>query len=55
MPDAESANKWIFKQTLRPYLIISSLDKMLAGNVADLADVRRFLDAQRGHLLLNIP
>jgi len=28
---------------------------MLAGNVADLADVRRFLDAQGGQFIINIP
>lgn len=45
----ESANDWIHKpNTAILFNGKTALDKMLAGNVIDLADVRRYLDAQRG-------
>ena len=44
-----AANDWVHKPNHAPMFGGSSaLDKMLQGNVADLCDVRRFLDAERG-------
>lgn len=49
LPSEESANRWIHRANSAPlFNNQTALDKMLAGNVADLADVRRFLDAYRG-------
>ncbi len=49
LPDATAANKWIYKSNAAPlFNNHSALEKMLAGNVVDLADVRRYLDGQRG-------
>lgn len=49
LPNDELANHWIHKNNSASLFNNSTaLDKMLAGNVIDLADVRRFLDAQRG-------
>lgn len=45
----EAANNWIKRPNSAPlFNSKSALDKMLAGNVVDLADVRRYLDAERG-------
>lgn len=49
LPSEEAANQWIKK----PNQAIlfggkSALDKLLVGRVVDLADVRRYLDAERG-------
>jgi uncharacterized protein (DUF2384 family) len=43
----EQANAWI-KKPNTAFNGHSALDVMLAGNVMDLARVRRYLDAQRG-------
>ncbi|HQZ88259.1 MAG TPA: MbcA/ParS/Xre antitoxin family protein, partial [Gammaproteobacteria bacterium] len=44
-----AANEWIKKPNSAPLFNgRSALDKMLAGKVIDLADVRRYLDAERG-------
>jgi uncharacterized protein (DUF2384 family) len=49
LPTEESANDWIKKpNTARGFNGRSALDRMLAGRVIDLADVRRYLDAERG-------
>ncbi len=49
LPDDTAANEWIHKINSAPLFNNSTaLSKMLAGNVVDLADVRRFLDGQRG-------
>ena len=49
LPSEESANRWIHHENSAPlFNNQTALDKMLAGNVADLADIRRFLDAYRG-------
>ncbi len=49
LPTEEQANDWIKKPNSAPLFNgQSALDKMLAGRVVDLADVRRYLDAQRG-------
>jgi hypothetical protein len=45
----ESANLWIHKPNTAPlFNNQTALDRMLAGNVVDLADVRRYLDSERG-------
>jgi len=49
LPNEESANKWIRKPNKAPLFCgKSALDKLLVGRVVDLADVRRYLDAERG-------
>jgi uncharacterized protein (DUF2384 family) len=49
LPTEESANDWIKKpNSARGFNGQSALDRMLAGRVVDLADVRRYLDAERG-------
>lgn len=49
LPTQEAANNWIKRPNAAPlFNHQTALDKMLAGNVVDLADVRRYLDAQRG-------
>lgn len=50
LPTEEAASLWIHKPNSAPlFNNLTALDKMLAGNVADLADIRRFLDAYRGY------
>ncbi len=49
LPAAERANQWLRKPNAAPFLGgRSALDRMLAGQVADLYVVRQYLDAQRG-------
>jgi len=49
LPTDETANAWIKKPNSAPLFNgRSALDKMLGGCVIDLADVRRYLDAERG-------
>lgn len=49
LPSEEAANHWIKKpNTARGFNGKSALDRMLGGRVIDLADVRRYLDAERG-------
>lgn len=49
LSNEDNANNWIHKPNTAPlFNNKTALDKMLAGNVVDLADIRRFLDAQRG-------
>lgn len=49
LPTEEAANDWIKKpNTALGFNGKSALDRMLAGRVVDLADVRRYLDAERG-------
>jgi hypothetical protein len=49
LPDAEAADAWVRKPNRgRGFGGRSALEKMLSGNVADLYDVRRYLDAERG-------
>jgi uncharacterized protein (DUF2384 family) len=49
LPSEDAANQWIHKPN-SAFIFggHSALDKMLKGHVVDLADVRRYLDAQRG-------
>jgi hypothetical protein len=49
LPSEDAANAWVKKpNTARGFGGKSALDRMLAGRVVDLADVRRYLDAERG-------
>lgn len=49
LPTEEQANAWIKKPNKAPgFGGKSALERMLAGRVIDLADVRRYLDAERG-------
>jgi hypothetical protein len=49
LPTEESANNWIHKANAAPLFGgHSALSKLLKGHVIDLADVRRYLDAERG-------
>jgi uncharacterized protein (DUF2384 family) len=49
LPTEEAANKWIHKSNAYPLFNgKSALEKFMLGRVIDLADVRRYLDNQRG-------
>jgi hypothetical protein len=49
MPSPESADEWVRKPNTAPLFNgQSALERMLSGHVADLYEVRRYLDAQRG-------
>lgn len=45
--DAEQWQQWVHKPN-RDFGGMSALDRMLAGQVVDLSDVRRYLDSWRG-------
>lgn len=48
-PDRANADQWIHLPNSHPLFGgAPALERMLAGNVGDLADVRRYLDAERG-------
>ena len=48
-PEASAADGWVRRpNTAPPFAGRPALDRMLAGNVSDLAAVRRYLDAVRG-------
>ncbi|HXH04023.1 MAG TPA: MbcA/ParS/Xre antitoxin family protein [Candidatus Competibacteraceae bacterium] len=49
LPTEEQANAWVRRPNQAPLFNgQSALQRMLAGRVVDLADVRRYLDAWRG-------
>ncbi len=49
LPSDEAADAWIRKPNAAPLFGgASALDRLLSGNVSDLYEVRRYLDAQRG-------
>jgi hypothetical protein len=49
LPSDAAADEWIRKPNAAPLFGgRSALERMLSGNVADLYEVRRYLDAQRG-------
>jgi hypothetical protein len=49
LPTQEMADGWVKKpNSAHGFGGKSALERMLAGRVVDLADVRRYLDAQRG-------
>lgn len=48
LPNELTANQWIHKPNSAPLFSgKSALDKLMVGRVIDLADVRRYLDAER--------
>jgi hypothetical protein len=49
LPDEAAADGWVRRPNeATPFGGRSALERMLSGNVADLYEVRRYLDAQRG-------
>jgi hypothetical protein len=49
LPSPRAADEWVKKPNAAPLFHgRSALDRMLGGSLVDLADVRRYLDAQRG-------
>lgn len=49
LPSSRAAHEWIKKPNNAPLFGgDTALNRMLGGSVTDLADVRRYLDAQRG-------
>ncbi|MDX2463826.1 MAG: MbcA/ParS/Xre antitoxin family protein [Porticoccus sp.] len=49
LPSSRAAAEWVRKPNTAPLFNgQSALKRMLAGSLVDLADVRRYLDAQRG-------
>jgi hypothetical protein len=49
LPDEAAADAWVRRPNeAAPFGGGSALDRMLSGNVADLYEVRRYVDAERG-------
>lgn len=49
LPNEKAANQWIHKPNAAPLFGgKTALEKLMKGHVLDLADVRRYLDAERG-------
>ncbi len=49
LPDERAADAWVRRPNAAPLFGgRSALERMLSGNVADLYEVRRYLDAERG-------
>ncbi|MGH7449041.1 MAG: MbcA/ParS/Xre antitoxin family protein [Longimicrobiales bacterium] len=49
LPDETSSDAWVRRPNdAVPFGGRSALDRMLSGNVSDLYEVRRYLDAERG-------
>jgi hypothetical protein len=49
LPDGAAADAWVRKpNAAAPFGGGSALERMLSGRVADLYEVRRYLDAERG-------
>ena len=49
IPDEGAADAWVRRpNSAPPFNGRSALDRMLSGHIADLYEVRRYLDAQRG-------
>ena len=49
LPDERAADEWVRRPNAAPpFNGQSALDRMLQGKVADLYEVRRYLDAERG-------
>ena len=48
LPSIRAADEWVRKPNSAPLFHgQSAIERMLAGSIVDLADVRRYLDAQR--------
>ena len=49
LPDERAADTWVRRpNAAKPFGGRSALERMLSGQVADLYEVRRYLDAERG-------
>lgn len=49
LPNAKAADGWIHRpNSADPFCGRPALERMLSGHVADLYEVRRYLDAERG-------
>jgi hypothetical protein len=49
LPDPEASDSWVKRPNSAPLFAGKTpLDRMLGGNMADLYEVRRWLDGQRG-------
>jgi len=49
LPDEQAADTWVRQPNdAKPFGGRSALERMLSGHVADLYEVRRYLDAERG-------
>jgi hypothetical protein len=49
LPNEKAANAWVHKPNQAPLFCgNTALAKLMKGHVIDLADVRRYLDAERG-------
>lgn len=49
LPDTSASDQWVKRPNFSPLFGgKSALDKMMSGNVSDIAIVRQHLDAQRG-------
>ena len=49
LPSIRAANEWVRKANNAPMFSgQSALERMLAGSIVDLADIRRYLDTERG-------
>lgn len=49
LPSPRAADEWVHKTNTAPLFNgQSALARMLAGSIVDLADIRRYLDGQRG-------
>ena len=49
LPDPQAADGWVHRpNSAPPFGGATPMERMLAGNVADLYEVRRWLDGQRG-------
>ena len=49
LPSTRAADEWVRKPNSAPLFHgQSAIDRMLAGSIVDLADIRRYLDTQRG-------
>ena len=50
LPSTRAAEEWVRKPNKAPLFNgRSAMDRMMGGSLVDIADVRRYLDAQRGH------
>ena len=49
LPSPRAADEWVRKPNSAPLFHgQSAIERMLAGSIVDLADIRRYLDTQRG-------
>ncbi|MBV1909175.1 MAG: MbcA/ParS/Xre antitoxin family protein [Kangiellaceae bacterium] len=49
LPSEKAANEWVNKPNLAPLFCgQTALERMLSGKIIDLAQIRQYLDAERG-------